>query len=92
VYLLSAISEQPRLLSILCGLDRRAFNASIDVALQKKIRVTEGQALQVPIEVSNLTNRVNFGLPVTDLVSSDFGRSREAGTARTIRFRLGYAF
>jgi hypothetical protein len=66
--------------------------ASIDLSLQKKIAITEGHSIQVRIETFNLTDRVNFAAPVTDLVSADFGRSREAGAARTIRFKLAYAF
>jgi hypothetical protein len=29
---------------------------------------------------------------VTDLASADFGRSREAAAARSIRFKLAYVF
>jgi hypothetical protein len=66
--------------------------ASIDLSLQKKIAITEGRSIQVRIEAFNLANRVNFAPPVTDLVSADFGRSREAAAARSIRFKLAYVF
>jgi hypothetical protein len=66
--------------------------ASIDPALQKKIAITEGHSIQVRIETFNLTNRVNFAPLVTDLVSADCGRSREAGPARSVRFKVGCAF
>src|SRR5262249_45127519 len=66
--------------------------ASIDLSLQKKIAITEAHSIQMRIEVFNLTNRAKFAPPVTDLVSADFGRSREAGAPRAIRFKLGYAF
>jgi hypothetical protein len=66
--------------------------ASIDVSLQKKIAITEDHSIQMRIGVFNLTNRANFAPPVTDLVSADFARSREAGAPRAIRFKLGYAF
>jgi hypothetical protein len=35
---------------------------------------------------------VNFAAPVTDFVSVDFGRSIEAGFARSVRFALKYSF
>jgi hypothetical protein len=66
--------------------------ASIDLSLQKKIAITESHSIQVRIETFNLTNRVNFAPPVTDLVSAHFGRSREAAAARSIRFKLTYVF
>jgi hypothetical protein len=66
--------------------------ASIDVSLQKRITITEGHSIQMGIEAFNLANRVNFAPPVTDLASADFGRSREAAAARSIRFKLAYVF
>jgi hypothetical protein len=66
--------------------------ASIDLSLQKKIAIAERHSIQMRIEAFNLANRVNFAPPVTDRVSADFGRSREAAVARSIRFKLAYVF
>jgi hypothetical protein len=66
--------------------------ASIDLSLQKKIAIAERHSIQMRIEAFNLANRVNFAPPVTDRVSADFGRIREAAAARSIRFKLAYVF
>jgi hypothetical protein len=66
--------------------------ATVDLALQKNFRITEGQEIGLRAEAFNLTNRVNFDPPVTDLVSADFGRSPTASNARIIRLSLRYRF
>jgi len=65
---------------------------SVDLSLQKNIGIKEGHQLQLRIEAFNLTNKVNFAPPVTDLVSADFGRSQQAGTARIVRLAARYRF
>jgi hypothetical protein len=65
--------------------------ASIDLALQKVFPLGDSR-LEVRAEAFNVTNRVNFAPPVTDYVSADFGRSREAGRPRNIRLAVRYSF
>jgi hypothetical protein len=65
--------------------------ASIDLALQKNIHIKENR-LELRVEAFNLTNRVNFAPPVTDLVSADFGRSPQASNARIVRLAARYRF
>jgi carboxypeptidase family protein len=64
---------------------------SIDFSVQKKFSLTEAHDIEVRADVFNAANRVNFAPPVTDLVSADFGRSVEAGRARTVRLSLRYS-
>jgi len=66
--------------------------ASIDLSVQRNIHITERQVIELRAEAFNLTNRVNFDPPVTDLVSLDFGRSQGAGPARITRLSLRYRF
>jgi hypothetical protein len=65
--------------------------ASIDLSLQKNISIKESH-LELRVEAFNLTNRVNFAPPVTDLVSADFGRSQQASNARIVRLAARYRF
>jgi hypothetical protein len=66
--------------------------ASIDLSIRKKFSVAEDQHIELRADVFNMTNRVNFAPPVTDLVSADFGRSVAAGAARVIRLAVKYRF
>ena len=65
--------------------------ASVDLALQKLFLLGDGR-LELRAEAFNVTNRVNFAPPITDYVSADFGRSREAGRPRDIRLAVRYSF
>ena len=66
--------------------------ASIDLSIRKRFSIAEDQQIELRADVFNMTNRVNFAPPVTDLVSADFGRSVAAGAARIIRVALKYRF
>ena len=65
--------------------------ASVDLALQKVFPVGNSR-IEVRAEAFNVTNRVNFAPPITDYVSADFGRSREADRPRDIRIAIRYSF
>lgn len=65
---------------------------SIDFSLQKKFPLAETHSIALRVDVFNFTNRANFAPPITDIVSADFGRSIEAGRARTVRLALKYSF
>jgi hypothetical protein len=66
--------------------------SSIDLSLKKSIRITETHRIELRADIFNITNRVNFAPPMTDLVSADFGRSTEAGPSRIIRLAMKYQF
>ena len=65
--------------------------ASVDLALQKVFPMGNSR-IEVRAEAFNVTNRVNFAPPITDYVSADFGRSREADRPRDIRIAIRYSF
>jgi len=60
--------------------------------VQKNIGIKERHQIQLRVEAFNLTNKVNFAPPVTNLVSADFGRSQQAGNARIVRLAAQYRF
>jgi hypothetical protein len=66
--------------------------ANVDVSLLKTVAFTESHRLQFRVECFNLANHANFGLPVTDLESRDFGRILEAAPSRLVQFGLKFLF
>ena len=66
--------------------------ADVDVSLMKNFRVRESATLQFRAESFNVANHPNFGLPISDLASSDFGRILSAGPARLTQFALKILF
>ncbi|HYK20071.1 MAG TPA: carboxypeptidase regulatory-like domain-containing protein [Pyrinomonadaceae bacterium] len=66
---------------------------NIDFGVHKKFRVTEKTALQLQANAFNLLNHPNFGLPVSNLNSSQVGRSiNTVGTPRVIQLALRFDF
>jgi hypothetical protein len=66
----------------------------IDISLAKNIRVNDSQKFSLRVEVYNLFNNTNFGLPATNLSSpSTFGRITSiVGNPRTMQLALRYTF
>jgi hypothetical protein len=58
----------------------------------RNFRVTERTSIQFRAESFNVMNHPNLGLPVNDLVSSNFGRILEAGPPRLMQFGLKFLF
>jgi hypothetical protein len=59
----------------------------------KKFTITENQNLQFRMDVYNLFNRANFGIPVRFLEAPGFGQATETVTpGRRIQFALKYSF
>ena len=67
-------------------------SADVDVSLLKNFRLTERTTLQLRAESFNVANHPNFGVPVADLASPNFGRILSAGPARLTQFALKLLF
>lgn len=65
---------------------------NVDVSLLKDFQLTEGTRLQFRAETFNVANHPNFGLPISDLASPNFGRILSAGQARLMQFGLKVIF
>jgi hypothetical protein len=67
--------------------------ANVDFGVHKKFRLTEQSSLQLQANAFNLFNHPNFGLPVSNLNSSQVGRSiGTVGTPRVIQLALRFDF
>jgi hypothetical protein len=65
---------------------------NVDVSLLKDFRLAESVRLQFRAEVFNVANHANFGLPIADLASPNFGRILSASQARLTQFGLKLIF
>ena len=67
--------------------------SNLDVAAYKSFRLRENQTFQIRIEAYNVFNNVRFGLPNTNLSSSEFGRiTTTVGNPRKMQLALRYQF
>jgi hypothetical protein len=65
---------------------------TLDVSLVRTFPISGDVRLQFRAEAFNVTNHVNYGLPVADLNSANFGRILSAGPARLMQFGLKLMF
>jgi Carboxypeptidase regulatory-like domain/TonB dependent receptor len=65
---------------------------NVDASLVRTVAVSGGLRLQFRAEAFNLANHPNFGLPVADLNSANFGRILSAGPPRLLQFGLKAMF
>jgi hypothetical protein len=65
---------------------------NVDLALVRDFTLGDGARLQFRAETFNLMNHANFGLPVADLNSPNFGRILSAGPARLMQFAVKVIF
>jgi hypothetical protein len=65
---------------------------NLDVSLTRSFRLTETARLQFRAEAFNVANHANFGLPVGDMNSANFGRILSAASPRTLQFGLKVMF
>lgn len=66
---------------------------NVDFGLHKKFKVTEGSALQLQANAFNIFNHTNFGIPVGNINSSNFGRSTfTVGTPRVLQLAIRFDF
>jgi hypothetical protein len=66
--------------------------ADVDASLMKNFGVSEHTTLQFRAESFNIANHPNFGVPIADLASPNFGRILSAGPARLTQFALKVLF
>jgi hypothetical protein len=64
----------------------------VDASLTRTFAIAETWRLQFRAEGFNIGNHPNFGLPVADLNSPNFGEILSAGSARLMQFALKLAF
>ena len=65
---------------------------SLDFGLSKLFKLGETTRLQFRAETFNVANHANFGLPVNDLNSPNFGTILESGPPRLMQFALKILF
>lgn len=66
--------------------------ANFDLSLLKNFPIRETSYVQFRAEAFNAANHPNFGLPVADLASPNFGRILTASPARLIQFAIKVIF
>ncbi len=65
---------------------------NVDLSLMKNFVLKENVRLQFRAEAFNVANHPNFGLPISDLASPNFGRILSAGQARLTQLALKLIF
>ncbi|MFL6307313.1 MAG: carboxypeptidase regulatory-like domain-containing protein [Candidatus Sulfotelmatobacter sp.] len=71
---------------------RGPASADVDLSAIKNFRVAERVSLQFRAESFNIANHANFGLPIADIASTNFGRILSAGPPRLMQFALKAIF
>jgi len=64
----------------------------LDVNLKKIISLREGRDLEFRADAVNLLNSPQFGIPDTDINSTNFGRITAAGGSRIIALSTRFSF
>jgi len=66
---------------------------TVDVALSRLVSIASQQNLELRLEVFNLFNNFNWGLPNTNLDAGTFGRiTTQSGDPRIVQFGVKYGF
>jgi hypothetical protein len=71
---------------------RAPGSTNIDLSLVRNISFSGAARLQLRVESFNVLNHPNFGLPVADLNSPNFGRIFSAGPPRLMQFAAKIMF
>ncbi len=66
--------------------------ADVDLSAMKNFTLTERLHLQFRAESFNVANHANFGLPIADISSTNFGRVLQASPPRLTQFALKILF
>jgi hypothetical protein len=67
-------------------------SADVDLSLMKNFQVDERVTIQFRAESFNVANHPNFGLPIADMASANFGQVLLAGPPRLTQFALKVIF
>jgi hypothetical protein len=65
---------------------------NVDASLMRTFRLMEAKSLEFRAESFNIANHTNFGLPVADLNSPNFGQILSANSPRLMQFALKLMF
>jgi hypothetical protein len=65
---------------------------NVDASACKNMVLHEGLSMQFRAEMFNIANHANFGVPVADLASPNFGHILESGSPRLTQFALKFIF
>jgi hypothetical protein len=89
---LDAVAEAGRFGNAGRNIGRGPGQGTLDLSAFKNWSLGEHVRAQFRIEAFNVTNHANFGVPVNDLVSPNFGRILEAGAPRVFQAGLKLLF
>jgi hypothetical protein len=89
---LDAITEAGRFGNAGRNIVRGPGQSTLDASVFKTWQTGESLRWQFRIEAFNVLNHANFGVPVNDLVSPNFGRIVEAGPPRVLQVGLKLLF
>jgi hypothetical protein len=89
---LDAVTEAGRFGNAGRNIVRGPGQATLDASLFKTWQASEAMRVQLRVEGFNVLNHANFGVPVNDLVSPNFGRIIEAGSPRVFQAGLKILF
>jgi hypothetical protein len=65
---------------------------NIDAAVSRRVRVREGQSVEIRAEAFNVLNHANFGAATTNISSGNFGKILTSSAPRILEFALKYVF
>ncbi|MBC7909006.1 MAG: hypothetical protein H7Y30_00805, partial [Pyrinomonadaceae bacterium] len=79
------------------AIGRNTFRSGLvmmsNLAIMKNYNITEGHNLLFRVEIFNVFNRSNFGIPIRTLESPGFGRAIDTVTpSRRIQIAIKYSF
>jgi len=89
---LDAVAEAGKFGNAGRNIVRGPGQSTLDLSAFKNFRLSEGWSAQFRLEAFNVANHANFGIPVNDLVSPNFGRILEAGSPRVFQAGLKLLF
>ncbi len=89
---LDAVSEAGKFGNAGRNTVRGPGQATLDLSVFRNFRTGEHLSWQFRLECFNVLNHANFGVPVNDLVSPNFGRIVEAGPPRVFQAGLKLLF
>ena len=89
---LSAVTEAGQFGDAGRNIARGPSYTNLDLSLVRNFPFRGDVRLQFRAEAFNVANHANFGLPVADLNSANFGRILSAGPPRLLQFALKLMF